>query len=238
MAIWIEQTVVNGQVKSGAKPDGMCGMAPRGDNLSASELVWRDFVLNVQRHDCYTKKCFTKRGETVDDCKYGYPRRLFSDSALTALDDPACGLDIPFAFPCTNMKKNISTDRYEIRSDQPEDQRLSPYVPLWLQRHVGLLHDASAAVGRFCVVRRRGARRWLPAGEGEDGPRLRAPPLPAHVPPLLAGDRAAHRTGSVATEQSGGGRRKRSGGATLNYVKRLKSERARRRPPFYALASL
>ena len=132
MAIWIEQTVVNGQVKSGAKPDGMCGMAPRGDNLSASELVWRDFVLNVQRHDCYTKKCFTKRGETVDDCKYGYPRRLFSDSALTALDDPACGLDIPFAFPCTNMKKNISTDRYEIRSDQPEDQRLSPYVPLWL----------------------------------------------------------------------------------------------------------
>ena len=30
------------------------------------------------------------------------------------------------------MKKNISTDRYEIRSDQPEDQRLSPYVPLWL----------------------------------------------------------------------------------------------------------
>ena len=132
MAIWIEQTVVNGQIKSGAKPDGMCGMAPRGDNLSASELVWRDFVLNVQRHDCYTKKCFTKRGETVDDCKYGYPRRLFSDSALTALDDPACGLDIPFAFPCTNMKKNISTDRYEIRSDQPEDQRLSPYVPLWL----------------------------------------------------------------------------------------------------------
>ena len=155
MAIWIEQTVVNGQVKSGAKPDGMCGMAPRGDNLSASELVWRDFVLNVQRHDCYTKKCFTKRGETVDDCKYGYPRRLFSDSALTALDDPACGLDIPFAFPCTNMKKNISTDRYVLRDSLrpargPETVAVRPAVaarvgreherPVLHRRRLPLLH--------------------------------------------------------------------------------------------------
>ena len=127
MALWIERTVnVQGNAISGAKPAGMCGMAPRGDDMTASELVWRDFVLNVQRHDCYTKKCFTKRGEACAECKYGYPRRIFHDN------DQLAAFPIELEEVCHDVKYNVTTDRYEVRADEPEDQRLSPYVPLWL----------------------------------------------------------------------------------------------------------
>jgi len=60
-------------------------------------------VLNVQRHDCFPK-CKTKRGEPCEECKYGYPRDVWQEDAAAAVD----------------------------AATLPEDQRLSPYVPLWL----------------------------------------------------------------------------------------------------------
>ena len=108
MAIWVE---------GAGKPEAICGTAPRGSDpanptagLTPTERAWRDFVLNVQRHDCFDPKCKVKNGERIDYCKYLYPR-------------PICD---------AAYQLSAETNRYEYRTEQPEDQWLSPYVPLWL----------------------------------------------------------------------------------------------------------
>ena len=108
MAIWVEGE---------GHPDAICGTAPRGSDpanptagLTPTERAWRDFVLNVQRHDCFDPKCKVKNGERIDYCKYLYPRPL-SEAAF---------------------QLSAETNRYEYRTLQAEDQWLSPYVPLWL----------------------------------------------------------------------------------------------------------
>ena len=110
MAIWVE---------GAGYPDAICGTAPRGSDpanptagLTATERAWRDFVLNVQRHDCFDPKCKVKNGERIEYCKYLYPRPLC---------DPVGGYQL-----------SAETNRYEYRTLQAEDQWLSPYVPLWL----------------------------------------------------------------------------------------------------------
>lgn len=65
----------------------------------------------VQRHDCRPKKCFSKcqDGEPLE-CKYGYPREHCSEA----------------------LAKSKITGRNIYRCVLKEDERLSPYVPLWL----------------------------------------------------------------------------------------------------------
>ena len=110
MAIWVH--------KDTAKPEAICGPAPRQCSTPA-ELEWRRFVLGVQYHGC-RNKCHFKRGEFQgnDFCKSGYPRPL-----LDEYDDSGTAIPIQL---CTE------SDRYIYRTTHAEDQRLSPYVPLWL----------------------------------------------------------------------------------------------------------
>ena len=117
MAIWTDGP---------PKPEAICGMAPRGPDptdpeagLTPAELAWRKFVLNVQRHDCYPPKCYFKKGESTNGvCKYLYPRHI-----LDRTDEDGA----PVMY-----EKNSETDRFDYRTTKEEDQRLSPYIPLWL----------------------------------------------------------------------------------------------------------
>ena len=164
MALWVEPGT--------ERPDGICATAPRSPNgqpLSAEEEAWRQFVLNVQRHDCYPK-CKVKRGEMVDDCKYGYPHEIWSAvvdpdvvkaakselkvkqavaraaKAASIISPSDADLDeharktaveatdaaIAVAVAKGELRQNADTGRYEYSTQFLEDQRLSPYVPLWL----------------------------------------------------------------------------------------------------------
>ena len=105
-AIWID-----GEVKE----DQIVGTAPRAEHCrTRGEKLWRRFVLKVQRHDC-RPKCFTGGLNDSEDgdsatCKYGYPReRCFKAQEF-----------------------NETTQRFKYRCEQHEDERLSPYIPLWL----------------------------------------------------------------------------------------------------------
>ena len=57
------------------------------------------------------KKCFWQHGQPTHECKYGYPRPLHLDK---------------------NPSRDEETDRNLYECRYPEDERLSPYVPLWL----------------------------------------------------------------------------------------------------------
>jgi len=94
-------------VKGTEDPTAIIGTAPRNCN-SPEERAWRNFVLKVQTHNCQ-KKCFYRHGEQTAECKGGYPRNL--RDTLTHNDD---------------------TKRYEYTCLEKEDQRISPYVTLWL----------------------------------------------------------------------------------------------------------
>ena len=103
-AIWVENPV----------EDAIVGTAPRAEHChTRGEKLWRKFVLRVQRHDC-RPKCFSGAPDTKDGeppvCKYGYPRKRCSKTQEL---DPI-------------------TKRYNYRCEKREDERLSPYIPLWL----------------------------------------------------------------------------------------------------------
>jgi hypothetical protein len=100
MAIWVRAGTDN--------PDGISGEAPRGVAGSPELAAWRSFILKVQRHDCRAKCCI-RGGESIPECKYGYPRRS----------------------PVAHTTLNTDTNRYDYKSTLEEDTRLSPYVPLW-----------------------------------------------------------------------------------------------------------
>ena len=57
------------------------------------------------------RKCFWHHGQPTHECKYGYPRPLHLDK---------------------NPSRDEETDRNLYECRYPEDERLSPYVPLWL----------------------------------------------------------------------------------------------------------
>jgi len=130
MAIWVKGGLDAARVHA----KNIRGTAPRakaGEVLSEAEQAWRDFVLNVQRHDC-RPKCFTKGGEPCDRCKYNYPRKMYK---LNPNGQPE--VDLPFLNP--------ETARWDVECYEEEDGRLSPYVPLWL-----LASGASMNV-QFCT---------------------------------------------------------------------------------------
>ena len=108
MATWIEGSL-DEALRHASQ---ICGTAPR-NCATDEEHAWRQFVLNVQRHDC-RPKCMTKGGVAIDHCKYLYPRPIYAQGSTV--------------FPAYNS----STDRYNQACFEPEDARLSPYVPLWL----------------------------------------------------------------------------------------------------------
>ena len=65
----------------------------------------------VQLHSCYEWKCFSKceKGQPKV-CKYGYPRE-----------------------PCDeDLATSTITGRNIYRCEKKEDEKLSPYIPLWL----------------------------------------------------------------------------------------------------------
>ena len=118
MAIWVEGT---------PNPDAICVTAPRGGDLTApaagltaAQLEWRRFVLSVQRHDC-TSKCDGQG--PGGKCKYLYPHDIWTEAELAERDDQGNAI---------YYRLNSETDRYEYRTLLSEDQRLSPYIPLWL----------------------------------------------------------------------------------------------------------
>ena len=97
-----------------AKPNAICGVAPRDEHSDASgihqcaaERAWRRFVLKVQTHECMAK-CRMKRGErqAAGFCKFGYPRKIWSvtELAQTYEDGSPVNLMLP-----------TGEDRYEYR---------------------------------------------------------------------------------------------------------------------------
>ena len=125
-----------------AKPEAICATAPRlhperreepeDEPLPPAEAAWRDFVLNVQRHDC-REKCHWKRGKRIGDdfCKYLYPHALYDGDERYR--HAVCGIahlasaECPGAADVTNV-----SDRYVYKCYLEEDRRLSPYIPVWL----------------------------------------------------------------------------------------------------------
>ena len=138
MAIWIE----GGLAEATKHASNISGTAPRGkrslsadgkwqyEELVGPEAAWRNFVLNVQRHDC-RPKCYKKKGEPCTICKYNYPRKMYP-----RVEDG--GPEMPTL--------NTTTDRWDNECYEPEDGRLSPYVPLWL-----LASGASMNI-QFCTT--------------------------------------------------------------------------------------
>ncbi len=65
----------------------------------------------VQTHNCKPRKCYSKcqDGEPLV-CKYGYPRERSSEP----------------------LAKSDITGRNIYRCELKEDEKLSPYIPLWL----------------------------------------------------------------------------------------------------------
>jgi len=109
MAIWIEGGAEVGE----AYAKNIRGTAPHNCS-TAAEYAWRDFVINVQRHEC-RPKCTQRGGVALDHCKYLYSRKRYLRSDNTV-------------FP--NL--NVETDRYDQECYEEEDERLSTYEPLWL----------------------------------------------------------------------------------------------------------
>lgn len=138
MAIWIE----GGLAEATKHASNISGTAPRGkrslsadgkwqyEELVGPEAAWRNFVLNVQRHDC-RPKCYKKKGEPCTICKYNYPRKMYSRVEEGGPEMPTL---------------NTTTDRWDNECYEPEDGRLSPYVPLWL-----LASGASMNI-QFCTT--------------------------------------------------------------------------------------
>ena len=114
MAIWVERApgIPSAQPTGLAEARNICGTAPQAVDTS-DHRAWRQFVQKVQRHDC-RKKCHYKKGEYQgeDFCKYLYPR-------------PRCSA-------AESPRFNVDKDRYEYTCEHDDDERLSPYVPLWL----------------------------------------------------------------------------------------------------------
>ena len=111
-AIWVEVGT--------EKDDAIVGTVPRMSDeeygaLSAASKTsfdaWRAFIKKVQMHSC-RPKCFTKGGEPITECRYGYPRTIY---------DP----------PEKRTTFNTEADRYEYSCEAEEDVRISPYVPIW-----------------------------------------------------------------------------------------------------------
>ena len=68
-------------------------------------------MVQVQRHECRPKKCFGKCEEGDPKvCRYGYPRERCDE----------------------DLGRSETTGRYIYRCEDKEDERLSPYIPLWL----------------------------------------------------------------------------------------------------------
>jgi hypothetical protein len=107
MAIWIE----GGPEVAAAGAANICGTAPCNCSTE-EEFAYRDFVLNVQKHDCRAK-CKTRGDVAIDHCKYNYPRKIYLRSDNTVF-----------------LHCNLETDRYDQECYEEEDARLSPYVPL------------------------------------------------------------------------------------------------------------
>jgi hypothetical protein len=128
MAIWVTPGT--------EKPQNIVGTAPRasaGEPMTDAQEQWRKFVLKVQRHDCFEPKCMFKNGKRLDSCRYGYPREIFTDEDIRRDDDGAPLLnDEGMSDQIMYKFGSQQEDRYVYRADLEEDQRLSPYVPLWL----------------------------------------------------------------------------------------------------------
>jgi hypothetical protein len=110
VCIWVDRQTI--------KEEGIVATAPR-DCHTTAEREWRQFVRHVQRHDC-RPKCTRDADGATESCKYGYPRRLWSNDELAV------------AGPAAYAKVDPQTNRYEYRTVRKEDQRLSPYVAEWL----------------------------------------------------------------------------------------------------------
>ena len=81
-------------------------------------------MVQVQRHECRPKKCFGKCEEGDPKvCRYGYPRERCDE----------------------DLGRSETTGRYIYRCEDKEDERLSPYIPLWL-----LATGARAVLLRVC----------------------------------------------------------------------------------------
>ena len=146
MALWIKGGIDK------ATPDAIVGMAPRLEACGTpAEREWRDFVLHVsatahaippshrlhvpkkvismqvQTHEC-VEACHWKKGEKISDtfCKSGYPRVEFNADKSKRNEDGSV----------QNVSLDLETDRYIYRTGHkdtnPEDLKLSPYIPLWL----------------------------------------------------------------------------------------------------------
>jgi hypothetical protein len=115
ICIWVKPDTI--------RDEGIVATAPRGVQTRA-EREWRQFVRRVQRHDCRPKchRTTAEGGECSTDCKYGYPRRVWARDEL----QPGADGELVYA------KIDKQTDRYQYRTELPEDERLSPYVPEWL----------------------------------------------------------------------------------------------------------
>ena len=139
-ALWVRE--------GSAQPGEIHATAPRGPDfdptaeqgsaaadptagMTAEEKVWRTFILSVQRHDC-REGCHWKCGQRVGDhfCKTGYPRRIWTAEELEKRVCRETGEPDPNGEP-VRVWRNPETDRYEYRTELPEDERLSPYLPLW-----------------------------------------------------------------------------------------------------------
>ena len=96
----------------------------------------------VQRHDC-RKKCFLTAldGERSTECRLPSAARLQMHAHTTGWQPPAPDPLCRYGYPrprCAEHHLDGVTKKWIYKCEKTEDERLSPYVPLWLLATGGL----------------------------------------------------------------------------------------------------
>jgi len=149
MAIWVARDTERTENIRGTAPRETVHPDGSVTPLTAAEALWRDFVLNVQTHEC-TRQCFFKKGVELNACKSGYPRPLRDEIVY-----------------------NDDTGRFEYVATEPEDTKLSPYVTEWLLAWGANINVQYCTTAHFLSYIAKYVTKPEPNGLASDIPELR-----------------------------------------------------------------
>ena len=178
-AIWVKAGTRNEAAICATVPRGTQEAIARDPNhaldagMTATEKEWRKFIVGVQTHNC-REGCKWKHGERITEthvvngetcefCKVGYPHEIWSAAALATSPD-----GVP-----TKVLMNDVTHRYEYRTERKEDERISPYVPLWVLAWGANMNIQFCTAAGFLGYISKYVPKPEPSGLVEDTPDLR-----------------------------------------------------------------